>query len=483
MTRAQQTLWGLLAFAAVAAALGTYAYVEVIKGDEKREAAKDQRDRLFAPQAVNERGDDGGAAEATFTKLVIKAHGEETVLERRSDGVWNMVSPIKARAAPTPVQEMLSVLQTFKLKGVVDPDPDAAALTRYGLSPPAITVDAFARVGSSAQERTVHFEVGAENSYDGTVYIRRDSAQAVDATEAGARWAFEKTPAQLREVRLLPVEPHAIESVSVKGSAHSYRLSREGKRSWLFTQPAVFAADTAAIEGMLGNLGAAAAWAFFDAPADAGLEGFAVVASLELVDGGTVTWRAQPFTTDGGLAARVVVHSAEGTTWAHATREALALDRVPEELRDRAVVMFDRDAVHRVSFRPKLKAPFTVERLTTDAGEEAWKVVGTDAAVKPYKVSTALWLLRSLRATAFGDVNPSDWGEYGLGDDAATVELRGKDESVLATFRQGRAVPGSKAAHVYVRGTRNQVLQADGAKLADLPQSLTDLLESFDGGN
>ena len=56
----------------------------------------------------------------------------------------------------------------------------------------------------------------------------------------------------------------------------------------------------------------------------------------------------------------------------------------------------------------------------------------------------------------------------------ALFDAAGKE---LARLTLGKEVEGTPALW-YVRGTRDQVLQADSTRLADLPQSLFDVLDA-----
>jgi hypothetical protein len=91
-------------------------------------------------------------------------------------------------------------------------------------------------------------------------------------------------------------------------------------------------------------------------------------------------------------------------------------------------------------------------------------------------VSSNLWTLGSLQATAFDEESPKSWDKYGINDKSRQVVLQGQGGKPLATLTVGSEVKG-KANMVYVRGTRNMVLEMDSARLADLPQKVDDVID------
>jgi hypothetical protein len=95
-----------------------------------------------------------------------------------------------------------------------------------------------------------------------------------------------------------------------------------------------------------------------------------------------------------------------------------------------------------------------------------------------------LFSLAGLKATSIGDENPKDWGKYGISGSSRAVTLADPKGKVLAKLQVGKEVKG-KANTLYVRGSRNAVLEIDSAKISELPSKLSDVMElaSPDGGS
>src|SRR2546421_12530577 len=101
--------------------------------------------------------------------------------------------------------------------------PSAEDLKKYGVDARAWTVTAEAKT-ARGENKTVTLEGGVDNSFDGSVYLRRKGEEAVYSAEGGVRWALEKSTYELRDKEVLTVDEAKAKSVSVKSKANDWAL-------------------------------------------------------------------------------------------------------------------------------------------------------------------------------------------------------------------------------------------------------------------
>lgn len=478
MNQANRTLVILAGFTVLAIVAGLYAF-RIDKTDKTEAKQKDRDTRLFEPLKVDEALPDGGGAKAEFTKVTVTSNGETTVLTREVGKEWQVISPVKAGADKIVIDQVVSQLQQAKFKQVIDDKPDTDALVRYGLQPPKFAVAAEAVVGDHGEVRTVKLEGGIENTFDGTVYLRRSGETQVWSAEGGVRWALQKSTFDLREKTTMSFDDAKVVKVEVKTKNNAYTLERDAQKAWMITQPFTAAADQATLAGMLGTLKNERALSFpadtpearkeFDAPqvdATFTVEGGGTF-RIRMVKHGTNEWALREEGSVGVLAEFQATIAGQ-------------LDRNPNDLKDRLVLPFKKELVAKIVFHQPDAKDLVVERPAgADGGTgEAWKVTAPEAGpAKTFKVASVMWTLGALKVASLGEENPKDWGKFGIDSRSRTVTLSGYDGKELAKLVVGKDVPG-KLATSYVRGARNQVVEVDNSRLVDLPATLADLLDA-----
>ncbi|HEY8207271.1 MAG TPA: DUF4340 domain-containing protein [Myxococcaceae bacterium] len=505
MSPQQRSLVNLLAFTAVAAGVGLYAYFGVMKGDEKEAAQKESSDKLFSTGVVDpdkKKEDGGGPPPPEFTKVTVRAKGDTTVVEKRPDGTWRMTTPVSAAVDQYVLDSLTNQLKDGKVDVTVEEKPTDADLAKYGLKDPAWTVEATALVEQAPKQ--VKVQGGVENAFNGSVYLRKGEDPAVYSAAGAMRFNLEKSAYDLRDKQVLSVDEAKIESLDVvRPKGGGYSLARgEGAQAWKMTKPKAQDADGQTVINLLGQLKSERATAFVADSPEArkkdGLESPAVDATFALKGGEKIRIRlARAGGDQSGKAAAGPPAAADkyyalredhdGAVLAEVNASALGhLDKSGDELRDKSVLHFNRDEVEEVLFKPQgggaaIRVTRDHPKPGPDGGEpppsESWAVQAPEMGpAKAWKLSSNLWTLSSLQATAFGEDGPKSWDKYGINDQSRQVVLTGAGGKPIATLAVGSEVKG-KANTVYVRGTRNMVLEMDSARLSDFPQKVDDLLD------
>jgi hypothetical protein len=484
----QRSLFTLLGFTAVAAAVGLYAWFGVMKADEKEAAQKESSDKLFSTGPAEKSPDGGGPPPPEFTRITVRAKGETTTVEKGPDGAWRMTAPVKAAVDQYVLDSLTTQLKDGKVDQKIEESPTDADLQKYGLKDPAWTVEASARVQGA--EKQVKVAGGLENAFNGSIYLRKDADPAVYSASGGMRFNLEKSSYDLRDKQLLAVDEAKIESIDVQRPKGGYALARgEGAQAWKIAKPRPQDADGQTVINALGQLKNERATAFLaDSPEERkkdGLESPALDATFTLKGGEKVRIRLAK-AGEKGDKHYALREDKDGAVLAEVGASALGhLDKSADELRDKSVLRFDKDAAAEVIFRPQGGgAPIRVTRdqkKSEDGGTasaaETWTVQAPEAGpAKAWKVSSNLWTLSSLQATAFGEESPKSWDKYGISDKSRQVVVQDAAGKPLATLAVGSEVKG-KTNTVYVRGTRNMVLEMDSARLSDLPAKVDDVLD------
>jgi hypothetical protein len=473
---------GLLAALAVAGGLGLYAYYGVMRPGERAAEKKAVDEQLFAVHAPGEKGPDGGAPAAVFTRMTVTAKGDTTVLEKRADG-WYVTSPIETKADEVAVNQLVGQLTNGRVQEKLEEKPTAEDLRRYGLSPPAFVVKATAHPSDPSRQKELTLEGGIENTFDRTTYLRRSGDEAVYSAGGGVRWGLEKSTFELRDKAVLAVDERQVTRIELKkNGALAYVLDRTAG-GWQLSQPIQAEADPDVVRSMLEGMNGEKTLSFLkDGEPErkaAGLDKPLIDATFTLSAGAPLRLRM----TQGKEPTKsVVLREQEGSAAILAELSGAApggLDKTAADLRDKTLVRLDREAVAKLAFLPAGGGtPVELEKLPADAGaSEDWRVVSPERGpAKKWKVSSLLWTLATLKGSAIAEDRPKDWSKYGLDDKARTARAYDASGKLLAELRFGSDVKG-KPNTIYARGARDIAYQIDTSRLGELPSKVDDVID------
>ncbi|MFP2924259.1 DUF4340 domain-containing protein [Pyxidicoccus sp. 3LG] len=496
MKQAQKNLVTLLALTVAAAGLGLYAWYGVKEPEEREAERKESNEQLFAAHEAEARGEDGGAPAApVFTKLTVKASSETTELVREQDGTWKVTAPVAARAEQNAVETITRTLGSSRFSSVVEEAPTDADLEKYGLKTPVFTVTAQAYVPDAkgggaddpARQRTVTLHGGIENTFDGSVYVRREGDPKVYAAPGSVRWSLDKDTFALRSKEFLgPLSEASFQRIEVKAKANAYTLERDtAGTGWRLVKPVAERADEVRVADLLTALKDTLAMSFPVDSAEArkklGLEAPVVDARFTPATGEPVRVRLSQVTEDGAMKVYALREQGAQALLGEVPENALALlDVGVPELKDKRVLAFRRQDVRRVVFHPGGGAePITVANVsTTDGGAGAWEVESPRRGkAQHFKVVSLLGSLDTFKATAFGEAKPKSWAKYGISDASKGAVLQGADGKELARLWLGHEVK-DKPGMVYARGSGTDVLEVSATWVEELPSKPEDLLEA-----
>lgn len=466
MNQTSRLLLTVVGLLVVAGVVGLYAWKGVYEPDEKEAKVKETNEKLFSAQKAGEKNPDGGTATVEFSHLSITYQGETSVLEREPGGEWKMTAPVQAGVDKFAIDGIVSALQTQKFKYVADENPDDAALEKYGLKSPQFVVESDALVGEGREKRSVKLVGGAENTFNGSIFVRRNDEKQVWAAEGGVKWTFGKTPFDLRNKDVLTFDEQKVVGVEVKTKNNAWSAERDAKKDWTVKAgKESFRGDAAQITTALTALRNDKATAFPKAPP-----------SFDGADEVTIT-------VEGGEPLHVKLlkvgdkgFEQVGSTVAEvAVTATMHFDKNPNDLRDRTIAVFNKDQVSKVTFHlPEAGPDIVIEKdASMDAGTgETWKVTAPKAGpAKQFKMAALMWTLGTLKYTKAAEAKAKPMFEKGKW--IAIADSAGKE---LARLSIGADVPGTPGQK-FMKGSTGQVVEADASRLGDLPTKLEDVLD------
>jgi len=469
MSARSKNLWTLLGAAVVALGLGLYAYFGVMKGEEREAEQKRLAEQLVQPIARP----DGGTEQVRYGRLVVKAKGETTELSRLPDQSWVITRPMRVAADVRTAEDMVGALQFARLKSTIEEKPTAEDLQRFGLDHPSVEVTASAEGVPALTVR-----LGKENPFDGSVYLQRAGDPKVYAVQATTRATLDRSTFDLRDRDVIAVRDLGVTGVAVKGRKGDWAVAREPEHPYAFLRPMKEEADTTAISSWLATLRGTKATRYLQDSSEerkrTGVEKPLVEVTFQRGKTETVHVRLAAGKGDADPA-YVLREDQFGTSLAEVPRTAIAaLDKGPAELRDRTVLHVKPEDVVRIQVGTGPTAVSVERERPTDGGLETWRL-GTpgEAAVDPFKASSLLYGLTSLKAEATDQTLPTDPKRTGLGPTARTLTLEGKDGKVLGAIALGGT--WTRPAGTFVRDDRGRVVLVDSARLQEIPTNPADL--------
>jgi len=473
VNQTQKNLALLGGMVAAAVSLGLYAYFGVMKPDEQATEKKLADEKLVSFPKPS--GDAPGNA-AAFETLVITAKGETTTVEK-TNGSWQITSPIQAPADTATLEGLVSEIQSASVKSVVEENPTPEDLKKYGLSPPKFLVKAYVKVPGESRQRELLFEGGIENTFDGSVYLRRQNDPRVYSAPGGLRWTLQKTLFDLRDKKLFNHPDTKVKSVEVQAKGNRYTVERVDEKTWKLTHPIQEDADTGTLQVLLSELRSLSASSFPEDNAarrkETGLDTPDIVLVVNLTDGSSVKFSQATV----GSISHLLKEEQGKTVLAGVGGTAVGNWNKPlAELKDKALLKLKREDVAKVVFKPEGSgAEWAVQRAAADAGTDEWEVTGPNRApAQRFKVAGALYVLENLKAAALAPTAPKDASRLGLGPTARAVSVFNGQGKLLGRVVFGAPVP-DKANQIYARGAKNQIVEIDSTSLSQLPTQESDL--------
>jgi hypothetical protein len=463
MKQTTKTLVGLLALLLVAGGIAGVA-LWAGKDEQKKAEAKEKSEKLF----------DFDKAHAK--ELRLSKDGQPVARLAKGEKSWKLVQPVEAEADDTAVDSLLSSLSGLKQKKDL---PDEKDLKSFGLDQPKLEV--IVKLDDGKEQGV---QIGTDNSFDNTLYAKKLGDATVRVIDAYQKTSLEKSAFDLRDKKVAHLDDAAeVKRIDVAGVKSPYVLEKDGT-TWKVNGAAADAGAADRVASALKSLRATGVAAEkVGSLKEFGLDKPRATVKLAVTAGSDTSTRVVRIgKLKSGAAQKTYAKREDSPTVYEVDKQILTdLEKEPFELQNKELVKVDREAVHKVVFEtPTSKVEITrAKNAPPDGGfpDEVFTVVAPrQGAAKKWKISSALYSIASLRATAFeGPVPPAkDLAKYGL-DKPKTVTLLGDESKVLARVRVGSEKDGKR--YVLADGFQ-KLVRVDKATVDEWPWTAADALDA-----
>ncbi len=185
--------------------------------------------------------------EADIAKIDLKKKGaDEVVLAKQDSGQWQMNAPTRLGVDQDAISGLVSTLSSLSSERLIE--DKAGDLKPYGLSEPSLEVDIAKKDG-----KTLQLLIGDETPTGSAVYAMLSGDPRVFTLSSYTKSSIDKTPKDLRDKRLLTIEPDKIVRVELVAKKQGIEFGRN-KDEWQILKPGPLRADGTQVEDLVRKL-------------------------------------------------------------------------------------------------------------------------------------------------------------------------------------------------------------------------------------
>jgi hypothetical protein len=235
---------GTLVLLLLCVGLGAFLYFYEIKGGEQRDKAKQEEKVIWKVP-----GDD-------VQQLDLTTQGQHITAVRAADKQWKITAPRSLDADADELNRLLSSASDISRDEMIE--ENAASLAPFGLDPAQTTVSLKTKDGKVHEIR-----FGSNNPTGNSTYAALQGKNQVFLVSSSVAGAFNKKLDDLRDKAILKFEQFETQSVDLQTSKGNVNLTKEGDRWWIQSKNK-WAADSSAVNSLLGDLANGRIKEFFD---------------------------------------------------------------------------------------------------------------------------------------------------------------------------------------------------------------------------
>jgi hypothetical protein len=371
------------------------------------------------------------------------------LMERETNRIWRMVSPVPSRADTARVHEGLTKLHSLRI-GEFVPDSPKPELETIGLATPELAVGFFQGTNNAA------LLLFGKTNANGQVYARRAGRNAIFTvpTEALALWQHAAVN-DFRDRHLLTL-PTGITAIEIKGD-DLFRLERQTNGAWRVA-PQNFPADTGLVADLLSNLTNMPIADFKDVVSDLRLPTFGLGTPMrQFRVFGPAYWvgATNPllahlsFGTNGGsVYARRSDEGLFPPVYTVSTNDFARLPSVSWQMRERRLWTITTNELAGVTIRHLGK---TRQLIRRDAYK--WSLGPNSVGdINPLAIEETIRDLAEVAAVAWAGHGPQNRARCGFSDDGHQITIELKDGGKATVEFGGQAPSGLQYAGVNLDG-------------------------------
>jgi Domain of unknown function (DUF4340) len=182
--------------------------------------------------------------EADISKFGLKKNGTEQVAgERNSSGQWKLTSPTPLAADQSAVSSLLGTFSSLNSERLVE--EKAGNLASYGLDAPKLEFDL-----SEKNNQTQKLFLGDDTPTGNGIYAKLDGDPRVFIMPSFDKTSIDKTANDLRDKRLLTLDPDKISQVDLVAKTQEIEFGRN-KDEWQIVKPKPLRADGSEVDELV----------------------------------------------------------------------------------------------------------------------------------------------------------------------------------------------------------------------------------------
>ncbi|HXM61301.1 MAG TPA: DUF4340 domain-containing protein [Terriglobales bacterium] len=226
-------LRGLIVAAVVLAGLtGTLYWSNHHKPAEATEASADVAPKILAVK------------EADISRFGLKKNGvEQVAAERNSAGQWHITSPTSLPADQSAVSSLLGTFSSLNSERLIE--EKSGNLASYGLDAPKLEFDL-----SEKDNKTQKLLLGDDTPTGNGIYAKLNGDPRVFIVPSYDKTSIDKTANDLRDKRLLTLDPDKIIQVDLVAKKQEIELGRN-KDEWQIVKPKPLRADGSQVDDLV----------------------------------------------------------------------------------------------------------------------------------------------------------------------------------------------------------------------------------------
>jgi len=326
--------------------------------------------------------------EADISRFDLKKNGVDQVAgERNSSGQWRITSPTTLPADQSAVSSLLGTFSSLNSQRLVE--EKAGNLASYGLNAPKLEFDL-----SEKDNKTQKLLLGDVTPTGNGIYAKLDGDARIFIMPSFDKTSIDKTANDLRDKRLLTLDPDKISQVDLVEKKQEIAFGRN-KDEWQIVKPRPLRADGSQVDELVRALtDAKMELNVSDDPkktASAFASATPVATAKLTAESGTQELQVRKNKDDYYAKSSAV----EGT-YKVASTLGQALDKNLDDFRNKKLFDLGSDDPNKIEIRDATKSYFL-----TRSGEDWWS--GSAKKMDPATVQDLIDKIRDLSASKFVD--------------------------------------------------------------------------------
>ena len=182
-----------------------------------------------------------------FQEIKIKKLTGEVQDLRRVNGKWQLAQPVQLSADPDTVGSMVSSLSSLNADKLIE--DKAADLQPYGLHLPTLDITVVKKDGKSNE-----LLIGDDTPTGSGAYAKLAGDPRVFTVASFTKTSLDKTPADLRDKRLLTFDSDKLTRVELQAKGQPVEFGKNNRNEWQILKPRPLRADGSQVETLINKL-------------------------------------------------------------------------------------------------------------------------------------------------------------------------------------------------------------------------------------